>query len=71
MEDEACGRAVRKQLILGIGDTAFCCTDTTTAVEGFALGSNLASVQRDGPDECNLEFERGTADAFFKHRLDG
>jgi cytolysin (calcineurin-like family phosphatase) len=71
MEDEASGRAMRKQPILGIGDTAFCCADTTAAVEDFALGYNLPSVSRDGSDERNLEFERGTSDAFFEHRLDG
>ncbi len=56
---------VREQSAPSVDDATFCHADTTAAVEDFALSPDPASLQRNGPDERNLELERRTSDALF------
>jgi hypothetical protein len=62
---------VREQSTVSVRDAAFRRANTTATVEDFALGPDRAGIQRDGADKRNLELERGAADAFVEHRLDG
>lgn len=70
-KNETGRRTVREQSTVGVRDAAFRRANTTATVEDFALGSDRTSIQRVGADKRNLELERGAADAFVEHRLDG
>lgn len=49
-ENKTGRRPLCEQSALGVGDAAFCDPNTTATVEDLALGSDLAGLQRDGPD---------------------
>ncbi len=70
VKNEACGRAVREQATVLIGNSPVGDPNAPTPVQYNTFGFDEARRGRDRTEERNLELERRLGDAFFEHGPD-